>query len=116
MDINGTKAENWIEDEFNYELFKSIRIPEKKESIFIFPTKLKEELNKVFVDWGVTPMGKGEKSRVCMYGTFYLSDYLPEDSKDGYTFELEDMEQSLWPNIIQDEDKYQQGKQRGWWL
>ncbi len=88
-----------------------------KTRYFVLKKEDKERINKILSSDGIEPMDKDENSRETPYGTIYLTEHLPEHTKeDGYTFELEDMESSLWPKIIEDEGKYEQGKQRGWFL
>ena len=71
--------------------------------IFIFPRAQREALNKQLAKIGVMPFGKDDRSRTSIYGTFYLTDHLPEDiGTDGLTFDYdEDWAKNLfWPKEV----------------
>ena len=57
--------------------------------IYIFAERKREALNRVLAKVGVMPLGKNDKIRTSIYGTFYLTKHIPEDMEEnGFTFEV----------------------------
>ena len=61
-----------------------------KTTMFVFRSELRESLNKVLPGMGIMPFGEDDRVRETWLGTIRLTDYMPEDIKEGFSFEYED--------------------------